>query len=67
MAVDFPIKGTSFPVEAVSALKLKREPHIHKASVGQDDTQFVDIGDNRLDHDVGELHLGDLTQPLDIN
>jgi hypothetical protein len=29
--------------------------------MGQDDTQFVDIGDNRLDHDVDKLHLGDLT------
>jgi hypothetical protein len=65
--VDPSITGVSFPVEAVSALELEREPHIHKASVGQDDTQFVDIGDNRLDDDVDKLHLSDLTQPLDID
>jgi hypothetical protein len=47
MAVDLPIKGASFPVEAVSALKLKREPHIHKAPVGQDYTQFV-VGTSNL-------------------
>jgi hypothetical protein len=67
MAVDLPIKGASFLVEAVSVLKLKREPYIHKTPVGQDNTQFVDIRDNTLDHDVDKLHLGDLTQPLDID
>src|SRR5215510_2392656 len=67
MAIDLPIKGASFPMEAIAALKLKREPHIDKTPVGQDDTQFVDIGDNRLEHDVDKLHLGDLTQSLDID
>jgi hypothetical protein len=54
-------------VEAIAALELKREPHIHKTPIGQDDAQFINIGDNRLEHDVGKLHLGDLTQPLDID
>src|SRR5262245_3004037 len=66
MAINRPINGSTFPVEAVAPLELQRELHIHKAAIDQDDAKFVETGAKSFDHDVGELDLGDLTQPLDI-
>src|SRR5215470_17914691 len=67
MAINRPINGLAFPVEAVSPLELQREPHIHKAAIGQDDAQCVETRAKRLDHDGSELDLGDCAQPLDIH
>src|SRR5262249_43341190 len=65
-AIKRPVNGLAFPVEAVTPLELQGEPHIHKAAIGQDDAQLIGTGAKRLGHDVGNLDLSDLTQPLDI-
>jgi hypothetical protein len=65
VTVNLAVNGTSFPMETVPPLELEREPHVHKTPIGEKNTQFIEIRDNDLGDDIGELDLSDLSQPLD--
>jgi hypothetical protein len=67
VTIDCSINRFPFPVETVSTFQLQREPNLNETILTQRDSQFIDICDLNIEHNLVKFNFCNILEPFNID